>query len=182
MLYLQMLGRGLRPARGSEDCLVLDHSGAVHEHGFATDERPWTLDGEYALGSKPTRKKKDDKDSSITCGQCRAVYKRRRSCPECGWSPPPKREMVETVDGDLVEIGVGLPSETADRLRWFRELAGIAHERGWKPGYAAVKYKERFGGWPPRAWGNHPMLAPSVETRRWVQSQMIAWAKSKRNK
>ena len=36
-LYRQMIGRGLRPARGKEFCLVLDHSGATFMHGFVED-------------------------------------------------------------------------------------------------------------------------------------------------
>ena len=34
MLYLQMLGRGLRIDDGKRDCLVLDHAGCVHRFGF----------------------------------------------------------------------------------------------------------------------------------------------------
>src|SRR5204863_1217103 len=53
MLYLQMLGRGLRIAPGKCDCLVLDHAGCVHRHGFATDPRAWTLAGDHATVPTP---------------------------------------------------------------------------------------------------------------------------------
>src|SRR6266496_4314011 len=43
-LFRQMLGRGLQPAPGKTDCLVLDHSGAVFTHGFIEDAVNWTLD------------------------------------------------------------------------------------------------------------------------------------------
>ena len=45
VLYLQMLGRGLRPAPGKEHCLVLDHAGVVRRFGFADEPREWSLDG-----------------------------------------------------------------------------------------------------------------------------------------
>ena len=63
VLYLQMLGRGLRTAEDKSDCLVLDHSGAVHEHGFAIDPRCWTLKGKYALESpvSPLRTREETK-------------------------------------------------------------------------------------------------------------------------
>lgn len=54
VLYLQMLGRGLRPAPGKADCLVLDHSGAVRRFGFADEERHWVLEGRaMSLREKP---------------------------------------------------------------------------------------------------------------------------------
>ena len=36
-LYFQQVGRGLRLAENKEDCLVLDQSGNVIEHGFIED-------------------------------------------------------------------------------------------------------------------------------------------------
>jgi DNA repair protein RadD len=36
-LFRQMVGRGLRPADGKVDCLVLDHAGAAYEHELIED-------------------------------------------------------------------------------------------------------------------------------------------------
>ncbi len=44
-LYLQMVGRGLRPADGKEQAIVLDHSNSVFTFGFPEQDRLWTLDG-----------------------------------------------------------------------------------------------------------------------------------------
>lgn len=177
MMYLQMLGRGLRPAEGSENCLVLDHSGAVHEHGFAADPRDWTLEGDYALARKTERKTKKSSGKLVNCPECRAVYSGRRDCPECGYVRPVRGVEVETLDGELVEIGAGMGAERIDQMRWYVELAGLAAERGWKSGWAAHKYKEKFGQWPPRAWSGMALARPSSEVRRWVQSRIIAWRK-----
>jgi len=54
-------------------------------------------------------------------------------------------------------------------------LAYIAVERGYKPGWAAYKYKEKFGAWPPR--GNVVPIEPSPEVLSWVRSRMIAYAR-----
>lgn len=43
-LYRQMIGRVLRPWPGKEFALVLDHAGAVFQHGFVEDAVEWTLD------------------------------------------------------------------------------------------------------------------------------------------
>ena len=42
-LFRQMIGRVLRPYPGKVDALVLDHAGAVFEHGFAEEPVEGTL-------------------------------------------------------------------------------------------------------------------------------------------
>ena len=57
-------------------------------------------------------------------------------------------------------------------------LKAIAIERGYKPGWAAVNYKEKFGDWPP--WGSNPEpITPTAECRSWVRSRLIAYAKGR---
>src|SRR5262245_28926393 len=43
-LLRHMIGRGLRPADGKTDAVILDHSGAVFRHGLPEDHVHWTLD------------------------------------------------------------------------------------------------------------------------------------------
>ena len=179
MLYLQMIGRGLRTAEGKTDCLVLDHSGCVHRHGFAHDERAWTLDGERAL-IEPDRAEHEKRESkNLTCPECACVFSGARLCPECGYFFAPVGKEVKTLDGQLIEIGTTLTRDQQDKLAFFSELRAIATEKGWKPGWAAHKFREKFGDWPPRHFNNEPLVAPSIETRRWVHSQQIRWLKSR---
>lgn len=51
-LYLQMVGRGLRPAEGKDSAIILDHSNCVFEHGFPQENREWTLQGTKKTGKK----------------------------------------------------------------------------------------------------------------------------------
>ena len=44
-LYLQMVGRALRPAPGKQAAVILDHVGNTHRHGLPTDEHDWNLAG-----------------------------------------------------------------------------------------------------------------------------------------
>ena len=182
MLYLQMLGRGLRIAEGKADCLVLDHSGCVHRHGFAHEARAWTLDGDMALVPPEAGSRGEPGESrQIECPECSAVFSGTRTCPECGYYLAPKGKIVETIDGELVEIGASLAPEHQDQLAFFLELRGLAAERGYKPGWPAVNYRERFGDWPPRPWNHLPAALPGLVTRRWVQSRMIAWRKAQQS-
>ena len=68
--------------------------------------------------------------------------------------------------------------ETAERRQFLRELKGIVAEKNYKPGFAAAKYREKYGDWPPYAWRDDGGITPSLATVRWVTSRAIAWAKS----
>jgi superfamily II DNA or RNA helicase len=179
MLYLQMIGRGLRTAAGKTDCLVLDHSGCVHRHGFAHDERIWTLEGSRALVEHQKSERERHEDKQLTCPECAAVFAGARLCPECGYFFAPKGKEVVALDGELVEIGQHLAPKDQDRLAFFSELLGIVRERGYQHGWAAHKFRERFGDWPARSWGSAPPARPSETTRRWVKSRNIAWARAR---
>lgn len=180
MLWLQMLGRGLRPAPGKSDCVLLDHSGSVHMHGFAADPREWTLDGTMALAA-PAKGARGEISTPkvIECPECHACFSGTRVCPECGYYLAPRGRPAETRAGTLVEMDAGLAPEVVDQQKFHRELRAIGKERGYKDGWASNKYKDRFAKWPPWLWNTLEPLVPTMETRRWVKSRQIAWAKTK---
>jgi DNA repair protein RadD len=66
----------------------------------------------------------------------------------------------------------------ARRVIFYAELKGMALERRYKPGWAAVQFKERFGEWPPRSWDAVTSISPSQETINWVKSRWIARQKA----
>lgn len=178
MLYLQMIGRGLRTAPGKADCLVLDHSGCVHMHGFAEEDRQWTLDGRRNFGgTRDGGSKAKSEAAQIDCPECHAVFSRTIVCPECGYQLKPRAQDVETEDGRLVELNAKDRKPLGDP-KFFQELKGFALERGHKPGFAAFKFKERYGRFPPWSWNDLPPLDATLETRQWIKSRQIAWAKS----
>jgi superfamily II DNA or RNA helicase len=45
-IYLQSVGRVMRPALGKARALVLDHAGCFNAHGLPFEHREWTLEGE----------------------------------------------------------------------------------------------------------------------------------------
>jgi hypothetical protein len=66
--------------------------------------------------------------------------------------------------------------DPVERAHWHAMLTFVANEHNYKPGWAAHKYKEKFGIWPP--WGSSPTpMPPTAEVRSWVRSRMIAFAK-----
>lgn len=189
-LYLQMLGRGLRPAPGKSECLVLDHAGNVHRHGFATDDRYWTLHGQYALDESRTTAAKEKKQKeagvvSLTCPNCKYVFEGSRQCPNCGFWFAPKAKAITTRDGQLVEVGARQSKlETPEeKMRFFLELHGYGELKEYSAGWASHKYKERFGDWPEWKWKKHTEqhggMDPSIETIRWIRSRQIAYSRAK---
>jgi superfamily II DNA or RNA helicase len=189
VLYKQMTGRVMRtsPETGKTDAIVLDHAGIVGNLGFPDDDIEWTLTtGKKAVNRDHRARQEGRKRGIVTCPECSAFREEGAPCSACGWAPRKKGEPIETRDGDLGLISRSRKVNAADmtwgqRQRFYFELLGINREHeGWKyPGWASAKYRERFGEWPPRDFEEVPAL-PSTETRSWVKSRMIAWARSKR--
>lgn len=139
-LYLQQVGRGLRPAPGKTRLIVLDHAGNALRHGLPDAPREWTLDG--AKPSAPNVKQ---------CPKCFAVHKPMPFCPHCGYRYAVKKaerneeknRRVEYVPGTLVRIDQANIDvlrnaplrELLRRANTEEDLRRIAHARGYKPGW-----------------------------------------------
>jgi DNA repair protein RadD len=185
-LYRQMIGRVLRPAPDKADAIILDHSGAVFRHGFAEDHVEWVLDPDRRAQS-PTHQQRQEKHGSrlLECSQCGAIRVAGEPCFHCGFLPQPQSRGIAIAAGELglVDGSRRVKSDINDpavRNQWHAMLAYVADERGYRPGWVAHKYKEKFGAYPP--WGMRPEpCSPTPEVRSWVRSRMIAFAKGRRS-
>lgn len=98
-LYLQMCGRGLRPAPGKEYALILDHAGNTARCGFPDEEREWSL------GTKKKRQRESDAVKSKHCPVCQLVLRiAAATCHGCGHAFKPARDQIVTTAGELVEL------------------------------------------------------------------------------
>jgi superfamily II DNA or RNA helicase len=76
-LYLQMVGRVMRPTDTKKSAMVLDHAGNVFRHGLPSERR------RFSLEDKRSAKKHHVKRYKI-CPDCYAVVHRHaRECPIC---------------------------------------------------------------------------------------------------
>jgi DNA repair protein RadD len=187
-LFRQMIGRGLRPAEGKTDVIILDHSGGVYRHGRPDDDITWTLDTDRRAINKTheSRKASVGQDPFCECKGCGQLRMRGMACTACGWEPKPYGKAVEYVDGELIELGKAKkatgPSEV-DRRIFYAELRGYCQSRRkrdgtpYSQGWAANQYKTKFGHFPPWSWNNEPPREPSLATSRWIKSRFIAFAK-----
>ena len=76
-LYLQMVGRGLRPKDGGRDCLILDLAANSEKHGLPEEHRKWSLEprGIESPGEAPV----------VWCPQCETVSPATsHHCRGCG--------------------------------------------------------------------------------------------------
>jgi len=147
-LYLQTAGRGLRPAPGKDDCVIIDHAGAVEQHGFVDDAIPWTLDSRTDIRKEKERLQAEKKEpKEITCSQCKTVFKGSRTCPTCGHHMVPPGKAILTHGADLREIKRGQVKRDDKQVFWNACLYKAFHLNR-KCGMAAHLYKQKFGVWP----------------------------------
>jgi DNA repair protein RadD len=183
-LYRQMMGRVLRPAPGKDDAIVIDHSGAVHRHGFVEDRVEWTLSPDkHATNPTHTHSHGEHGSRLVECSKCGALRVGGEACRHCGFKPAPPPKKVEFIDADLAIVardGTASSYFTPDqRKEFFAQLRAIAQLRGYRDGWTAYKFKDRFGAFPPWDYKNLRPAAPSESTLRWVKSRQIAYAKSR---
>lgn len=150
-LYQQTLGRVMRTcnATGKTDALVIDHAGAVAEHGFFDTPIEWTLDSSKDV-RELTRKAKEEREDpkEITCPQCHYTFIARHVCPMCGFKIVPPGEDVPVHKADLKKVRGNDAISTKERAEFFAGLKYYGMTKGRKPGWAAHAYKEKFGEWP----------------------------------
>jgi DNA repair protein RadD len=180
-LYLQMVGRVLRIFPGKTDALILDHSGAVFEHGFPEDQIEWTLEEDRKARNKAhARRGQYHAPQLTTCPKCSAVRMEGKPCPACGWRPAAKPESVEVADGELGLLGRdgNVTAPYQDKVRFQRQLIWIAQEKGHSRHWVSHTYRAKFGVWPKTAAVDPQPPDPAV--RAFVRARAIAYAKSRR--
>lgn len=110
-LYVQQLGRALRPMDGKDCGIIIDHVGNVKRHGLPDAVKTWSLKADER-GRK--RQVVDEEVIPVTsCTACFATYERiHKQCPFCGHvEEPAARNDPKFVDGDLIEFGPELLAE-----------------------------------------------------------------------
>lgn len=181
-LYIQTAGRVLRPFEGKSEALIIDHAGAVLEHGFVDDPIPWSLDGDDSVSDRKTKQEQEQSEpKEIVCGDCGTVFKSARRCPNCGHEMIPPKQAIPVHQADLQEIERSQRKQNREWTKrekgeFFGGLKRIAQERGYKPGWAANQYRAKFGVWP-NAVKDHPPIKPSDDVLGWVKHQQIKFAK-----
>lgn len=175
-LYRQCCGRGLRPAAGKRDCLILDHGNVIETHGLLDWEIEWSLDGKKKAWNKPKREKTE---KLVKCRACHKVFMGSNTCPDCGTKVKSFGKKIMTVEAELEEIGEKTEYSMVEKRQWYGMFKGHAEAKGYKEGWISHKYKEKFGVWP-NSLKDTSSIEPTDEFRRWLKYLTIKWVKSKK--
>jgi len=139
-LYLQQVGRSLRPAPGKKEALICDHAGNCRMHGLPDDARTWSLDGRLK------DKSRSDAAPIRQCSYCYAVVPAASVvCRHCGFKFPEQPREIEQVDGQLEEVDVKAErarareveesyfakAETVEQLTRIGQLRGYKNPDWW---------------------------------------------------
>ena len=174
MLFVQMIGRALRPADGKDHALILDHADNHARLGFVTDIHH----GKLLSGSDkapPTAREKGE-TMPKECPKCGALRK-GRECIACGFVAARQSE-IEHEEGELVEVKARKEKFTPeDKQRWWSELLAVARERGRSRGWASNTYRDKIGVYPRGLIDK--ASTPSPEVLGFVRHKDIKFAHSK---
>jgi superfamily II DNA or RNA helicase len=191
ILFVQIIGRGLRTAEGKPDCLILDHSDTHQRLGFVTDIHHEQLDDGR---DKPKAEPKERLPKE--CPKCTALVPIGvMTCANCGFVFKPQVSSLLEREGELIEIcRQVLPNQVRgkreyewtweERLWFYGQLLGYATMEGYKPGWAIHSYNDKFGRMP---WDDRVKAAPKIEpgtyVLQWIaqrnKQRRLAWIAEK---
>lgn len=131
--YLQAAGRGLRPSKDKPDMILVDLVGASIRHGLPTDDRTYSLSGRAISTPGPqhgggvatwSQEVRDVALQMVARGALRTE------------SEPMQLQRVDD----------------AERRAELERLKSLAKKSSMRPGFAAARFREKYGEWPPTEW------------------------------
>ncbi len=160
--FLQMGGRGLRPAPGKHRMVFIDGCGSVHLHGLFDEVRDYSLDGE------PIRLSGGRGIALSTCPRCAAVQRPRCTCVKCGEALLPQAELPKVAKKNKLRRIKEVPTEDRQR-RIFEDLA----RRGVRIVVPAVQRKQQQARAQGR--GSDKDVGPWLGIRWAIQQAQRRW-------
>lgn len=193
MLFVQIIGRGLRTEPGKRDCIIFDHTDTHLRLGMVTDIYHAELRTDARDREKAEREKTEPTEKTPLPRECSAcgtlIPPATRACPTCG-AVPMRHNTVEAADGELYEYGTERPPGDAaearamtalDRIKAqgkqdvYSQLVGMQGTRS--DGWVAHKYRDIFGVWPRGL--ERKATAATVELKSYVHHMNIKFAKGR---
>jgi superfamily II DNA or RNA helicase len=138
--YLQKVGRVLRPHESKTSAIIIDLVGATVLHGFPTDNRTYSLDGEAIRQTNEVPLKR-----CLVCGAM--VHAQYVTCPECNTPfvlEPKKRQGPRIYSMDLVEVYQGKDTAEEHKRAEYDRLRKIQRTNKYPLYWLQKQYKELF--------------------------------------
>ena len=185
--WSQGAGRALRYMEGKK-AIIFDHSATSIDLGYPEDMTiDELLDGSEPKEAKRIKKEKEQREKlPKECPQCHYMKPAGQYvCARCGYKPI-NGEDVEVDESRELEIVKGKKKQYTkqEKQAFYSELLGYRNEaklnrgKNYSDGWVANQYRQRFNVWPKGL--NGTVKAPSTETRNYIKSRMIAFAKGRK--
>jgi DNA repair protein RadD len=191
MLFVQIIGRALRTAEGKEHALILDHTDTTARLGMVTEIHHEGLHDGRMDTNKAAKKLPPLPKPCPSCAFLIPIGCKK--CPECGFERQVQSDVIER-EGELVEISFdgrskkkrnaqAFPYSHAEKRQFYLQLRCYEAQRGYKPGWAKLNYREKFKGeWPSWSW---EVLPPAdrvgAEVQSYIRYRLWQWANDPRN-
>lgn len=150
-LWLQQVGRALRPAPGKEHAVVLDHTANWFKLGLPDEDREWSLDAVPAknsfavcckeCGHAFTPHPSERKTLKAECPNCHASLRLKPPKPGGGGDPPFAEIEIDSTEYEFLEID---PTQKANPavLEELEILTEVAEYQGYQPVWAYYRLLE----------------------------------------
>ena len=140
----------------------------LYEHGVTE-----LKDGSEKARKEPTEREKKE----AKCPSCGGLWTSSNNiCDECGFERKNPKDII-SVPGELAELDVANRQLIIDKQKFYSQVLYYARTQNYKDGFAAQKYKEKFGVWPRGL--DQKVEIPEQSTLNWLKSRAIAWRKAK---
>lgn len=151
-LYIQQIGRVLRPYPGKDAAIVIDMVGNVKTHGMPDANRVWSLHDGI---DKSQREKIVERTRRCPKRGCWRVHEWAEKCPGCGYVYPANPLNNRAPGAPIYMPKNGLMGFTAEQIQAAKlsdlmrlkpneqELKVIARVKGYKPGWVWFQLKQR---------------------------------------
>jgi DNA repair protein RadD len=167
-LYLQMVGRVLRPSTGKTVARIHDHARCTQVHGHPYDERDWDPRKSDAPLSAKKKRAEGGATKSLTCDKCGAVNF-RWPCANCGFEASPPSLPPTQTNATRVALGSGSATATpsggrpsaselqrswrlltqADKHSFFQRMVA---KHGVRKAKGVYRWRSGDTEWPRREW------------------------------
>ena len=176
--WIQMIGRGSRLYPDKQDCLVIYHGDNFDDLGRIDDPIEWTLDDKSTIRERKEAAKKAAKEPKDIKCKCGYVFRASRVCPSCGLAMIQKGEAIPFHEAELKELVAKKPAPApAIKADWYAQFLYISRSKGYKDGWAANKFMEKFSEWPHKKNGVMP-IPPTPEVLGFMQHLNIKNARA----
>lgn len=140
-IWIQMVGRGLRPYPGKTLGRVLDLRGVSHLFGLPDEDRVYSLEG-LAI------RRKEDPGVRF-CQQCGGLLPDTGPCPQCERETSKEMEVPHATNDALIRFAAKRAEEADARVRTLARWLAAGRVKGWKDAASFFRYKAVYGHWPP---------------------------------